>query len=158
MIHLYETHLPHHNQLYLFFLFFPVSFTTSFPSHSAAILRNRTAPSREYFDELKWKTALPRCQGAVPMVLSELYPSRKLHSHFHLRKNFGWHFALGKFPVCKCYMQNVIQKDRYSAGVIPLFNAALPNIYIERERGTGQLFLFLCNCDSFTCPKIIYFL
>lgn len=91
VIHLNETVLPHHNHLYLFFL---VSLATSFPSHSAAMLRNRMAPYREYFDELKWKTALPRCQGAVPMVLSELYPSRKLlHSHFRLRKRFGWHFA-----------------------------------------------------------------
>lgn len=92
-IHLNETVLPHQNHLYLFFLFFLVSFTTSFPSHSGAILRNRMAPCREYFDELKCKTALPRCQGTVPRVLSELYPSRKLHSHFHLRKRFSWHFA-----------------------------------------------------------------
>lgn len=133
MIRLNETLLPHHNQLYLFFLFFPVSFTTSFPSHSAAILRNRAAPCREYFDELKWKTALPHCQGAVPMVLSELYPSRNLHSPFHLRNKFSWHFALGKFPVCRHYMDNMIQKDIYSAGVIPLFSAALPNRRLLRN-------------------------
>lgn len=93
VIHLNETVLPHHNHIYLFFPLFLVSFATSFPSYSAAILRNRMTPYREYFDELKWKTALPRCQGTVPMVLSELYPSRKLHSHFHLRKRFGWLFA-----------------------------------------------------------------
>lgn len=81
----------------------------------------------------KMKNCSHRLSGSCTCGALWAVPVKEASFTLSFRKKFGWHFALGKFPVCKCDVQNMIQTGGHWAGVILWVSAALPVICLLRN-------------------------